>query len=187
MDQTQLTPIADVLLDAYVDRLAYSRRFLHDHGQPPTLASKAHHMRSVAQALVTQADGLMLGGEWSESGRVEITDLTTDRRYLLRGDGAVKIERDVRQIESLFPAAPYISSDVVLLVYRFHHIGLDLSVAGTKHRADKKHLEISGTPTFIATWPWSDDDTTRFEQGFGDDFGDLGDFGEGDVGEGDNQ
>jgi hypothetical protein len=185
MDRPQLSPIADVLADSYLDALGYSHRFLVEHGQPPTLAAKVHHMRSVTQSMINHSEQYTLGTQSIEFGRVEIGDTTTGRCYLLRSDGAVKIERHMSQRETLFPAAQYLASAVVLLIYRFHRAGLDLSVAGTKHQVGKRRLEISGQPTFVGMWAWSTDGPSPFDQGFEDPFGDIGDLGEGDTGEGD--
>ena len=61
------------------------------------------------------------------------------------------------------------------LVYRFGKPGLDLSVAGTRQRPNRKRLELSGKPTFIATWPYHPGDGAPFDQS--DPYGALGDLG----------
>jgi len=175
VNRTQLDPVADILIAAYLETASYSRRFRDEHDQPPTLLSKVHHMRSVAQATLNSSDRYDLGAMFVEFSRVEFEDGNTGRRYLLRSDGALAIERKMRQRETIFDAAMYLDSPVALLVYNFHKVGLDLSVAGTRQAVGSKRLEPTGTPTFIAMWPYANGDTpSAFDQGKGDPFGELG-------------
>jgi len=182
VDRLQLEPVAEILVQAYLDTTSYSRQFHDDYDQPPTQMAKVHHMRSITQAMVNKSDRLSLAEPYIEFSRVEILDADTDRRYLLRSDGATVIERHFKQREALFDATPYITSDITMVVYRFHRNGLDLSVTGARHKAGKVHLEASGIPVYIATWPYSVG-TPPFDQGGDDPFGDLGDLG--DFGDGD--
>ena len=96
---------------------------------------------------------------------------------MLRSSSTVAIEDHKRSQGSLFDApAVYISSPVVLLVYKFHELGLDLSVAGTRLKNGKGRLEPSGPLNFIAMWPYTFGGPTRtFDQSLHDDpFGDVG-------------
>jgi hypothetical protein len=187
VNQEQLAPVADILIPAYLGTASYSKQFNRDYGQPPTLMAKVHHMRSIAQASLNQTDRFLLAEPFVEFGRVQFDDTEHDRSYLLRSESAIEIERVTKQRESLFDPSHYLVSPIVLLVYRFHKNGLDLSVAGAKHAADRVKLEISGTPTYIATWPYTLESSTTissFDQGAEDAFSDLGDmneFGNGDL------
>lgn len=183
MDKNQLGPVAEILIPAYMETAGFSRQFRDDHGQPPTLAAKVHHMRAVAQAMVNKSERLALGDAFSEFGRVEITDPETERCYVLRSDGALAIEQSKRQ-SALFDNTSYLRTDVLLLVYRFHRDGLDLSLAGAHQRAGRKRLEASGPAVFIGTWPYAvADETKPFEQGKQDPFSELGDLPEAEEGD----
>lgn len=96
MDKAHLDPVAEILVAAYLNTASYSWQFNQDHEQPPTAAAKAHHMRSIAQALINGSDRFQLAPPYIEFGRVEFEDTTTGHCYLLRSDGAVKIERSKR-------------------------------------------------------------------------------------------
>jgi hypothetical protein len=185
VEKTQLDPVAAILNQAALETLTYSRGFTDEYGQPPTLASKVQHMRAVTQVMVGRDERFKLGQDYIEFGRVEITDNSSGKRYLLRSDGAVAIEESKRQ-DALFPSAVYIKSDVTLLVYKFHREGLDLSVAGTVSRGGRTRLVASGAPTFVGTWPYSAaHEDASFDQGIEDLFGDLGaldEYGEGEDG-----
>jgi hypothetical protein len=174
MERTQLEPLAEILVPAYHDTAAYSHTFRVDHGFPPTLFAKVHHMRAVVQARVTKGEVFTLDPAYAEFGRVQVTD-GDSTCYLLRSSGAVSIEHAKRQ-GALFNAARFFRSDVVLVIYTFHEDGLDLSVAGTRRRAGSKRLELSGPPMFIGTWPYSTGSPSPFDQGAGDPFSELGDL-----------
>lgn len=182
MNKTQLDPVADVLIAAYLETASYSREFRDEHDQPPTMLAKVHHMRSIVQATLTANDRFDLGASYVEFGRVEFEDLTVGKRYLLRSDGALSIEQKMLQRDAMFETASYLTSDVVLLIHTFHKTGLDLSVAGTRHTLGSKRLVATGRPTFVSTWPYvADDSPSPFNQGAGDPFGEVG--GVGDIGQ----
>lgn len=183
MDSALLDPIADILVPAYLDTVSYSRQFRDEHGGPPTLFAKVHHMRSIVQAMVCNGDQFILDPEYSEFGRVQVSATDSTRCYLLRSSGGVSIERAKQQ--TLFNAATYLRSDVILVVYAFHQQGVDLSVAGTRQRSGSRRLEPSGAATFVGTWPYSAGSPSPFDQGEDDPFGELGDLP--DEGEGEGQ
>jgi hypothetical protein len=185
MPNSELDPIAEYLLTGYSEASIYSRQFKETHKSPPTTMAKVHHMLSVVQALATHGEFLVLGAEYSEYGRVELTSRATEQVYLLRSQAAVSIERSRRQDDALFDSAPYIASAVKMMVHRFHPLGLDLSVAGTRHRAGKKRLEVTGSPTLVGTWLFaSDASEAGFDQGRADSFDELGSLDElGETGE----
>jgi len=169
MDAPELKPIAQLLVDGYLASASFSRTFGDEYDQPPTLMTRVHHMLSVVQAGVGAADGYQLGAEYADYGRVEILDIAHKRVYLLRSASAVNIERNVRnQTEQLFDTSKYISSPVVMLVYKFRAEGLDISIAGTRRLAGKKRkgrLEVTGSPTLVHTWPYDFSTSTTFDQG----------------------
>lgn len=184
MDPTDLDPAAQMFVAAYLDTASHSRQFRDEHGEPPTLFAKIHHMRSIIQTAVNKSDRFKLDPDYSEFGRVQFRDDTTGHWYLLRSNSAVAIERAKTQC-SLFDPSKYLSSEVVLLVQAFHKDGMDLSLAGTRQQIGRKRLEASGIPDFVGTWPYSTGDSSAFNQGEEDAFGELGDLPE--TGQGDSE
>jgi hypothetical protein len=173
MDKAQLDPLAEILVPAYLDTLSYSRQFKDEHGVPPTLFAKVHHLRSIVQAMVNTSDKLLLDSEYSEFGRVQVTHADTSRSYLLRSDGAVSIERAKQEVV-LFDATQYLRSEVILVAYAFHEDGMDLAVGGTRQQVGSRRLEPSGKLTFVGSWPYSFGSTPPFAQGDDDAFSELG-------------
>lgn len=174
--------MAEILVHAYLDTASYSRQFRDEYGSPPTLFSKIHHLRSIVQVTVNKSALFKLEPEYSEFGRVQVLDAESGRRYLLRSHGAVSIEAAKRD-GVLFDATKYLRSEVILLVYSFHEEGMDLSIAGTRQRTQRKRLEASGKATFVGTWPLTDG-PTPFNQGENDAFRELGDLPDEEEGEG---
>lgn len=175
MNSIELAPVAGFMVSSYMDTAAYSKRFLSEHEYPPTAAAKAHHLRSVVQAEITHHGQFELSTAFIELGRVEFLDTATGETYLLRSDRALEIERTLGQNAALFDTTDMISSEVRLLIYKFHLTGLDLSVAGTKRVGGSRRLVASGVPTYIGTWPYSLwDGGGPFDQGAGDPFAELG-------------
>jgi hypothetical protein len=174
VNRDDANPLADHLLRSYNEAAIASRAFKERHGQPPTMMEKAHHVLSVMQALVNNDDRYLLGSEYSEFGRVEVTETATGRVLLLRGSAAVSIERSRAQQE-LFDDTRYLDSPVLMLVRKFHETGLDLSIAGTRHIHGKTHLEATGKPAYLGTWLFAEaSTTTSFDQGYVDPFEELG-------------
>lgn len=178
----ELDPLAEILVQSYLDTASYSRQFKDDYDQPPTVAAKAHHLRSIAQSLVNKHDQLELSPEYVEFGKLEVTDSGTGRSFLVRSNGAVTIERG-RQ-SALFDAARYIASPVTLVVYKFHQLGMDLSVTGTRQECSRRRLLASGLPIYVATWMFASSGGPTFDQGGGDPFGDVGEVIDPDEGTG---
>ncbi len=176
MEKTQLDPVATILADAYLATWAYSRSFRDEYERPPTKAARVQHMRSVAQAGFDDSEQYELK-DYLEFGRVQFTDLQADSTYLLRSQSAVSIESSKQQA-ALFDSTQYLKTDVVMLVYKFHKAGIDLLISGTRHRSNSKHLEATGEPSYVGTWPYevTSGDIPPFDQGYEDPFGDLGDL-----------
>jgi hypothetical protein len=174
MDETELTPAAQLLIDAYLNTQSFSVAFRDEYGRPPTLAAKVHYLRSVFQIRLQGDEAFELENEYAELGRVQYRDLGTGRMYVLRSTSAVSIEAAKAQRWLVDPRR-YLRSEVVALVYHFHKLGLDLSIAGTRKRLTRKRLELSGKPNFIATWPYHPGGGDPFDQS--DPYGELGDLG----------
>ncbi|MBA3360716.1 MAG: hypothetical protein H0T94_04520 [Acidimicrobiia bacterium] len=188
MDVTQLTPLAEILIASYLETAVYSRVFFDERGSRPTTMAKVHHFRSVVQDEIRKDSRFSLSVEYLEFGRVEATDRSTNTRYLLRSDVSAEIDQLNRR-SSLFDASGYIQwlpTEVILLVHRFADDGLELSVAGTKRRIDRTHLEATGTPSLLAIWPYNVvPPRPPFDQQENDPFNELGDLGDEDeAGEG---
>jgi hypothetical protein len=183
MDVAQLQPLAEILVESYLTTISYSRQFLDEHHQPPSIIAKAQHMRSIAQAMVNGHDQLELHADYAEFGKLQVTDLLSDRTYLVRSNSALTIEAAMQG--TLFDPATYITSPVVLLVYKFHEQGMDLSVAGTRLEPGRKRLQATGLPNYVGTWSYSSSSpSATFDQGNRDLFEDLGDEGDRDEGDG---
>ena len=178
MDREQLHPMAEILIQAYLDTLVYSRQFRDQYRYPPTTASKAHHLRSIAQAMVYRDGRFVLETEYLEHGRLGFSLSESEQRYLVRSQSAVAIEANKAQGQ-LFDATKCIKSEVVLVIYKFHENGLDLSIAATQQREDRKRLQASGPPSYVSTWPYSTDGSpSPFDQGGLDPFAELGELGD---------
>jgi len=175
MDKAHLDPIAPLLLAAHADRHAYQRRFMDDHGMPPTSIAGWQHFRAVVQAQVLGADGLELDPGYLEMGRVAFVDRKTKDSFLLRSAPALAIELGQHQEQHLFEVD---ESDVRLLVFRFDTTGLNLSVADTWRKLGGKHLFATGPAVLVGTWPYSSGDPEPFNQGDNDGFEGIGDTGE---------
>lgn len=173
VDETQLAPLAEILVQSYLDTAIYSLQFKDEYGQPPTTMAKVQHLRAIAQALVTKHDQLRLCPDFIEYGKLQIVDLTTDRMYLVRSSAAVAIE-DARQ-GVLFPREA-IQTPIIMVIHKFHPDGLDLSIAGTRQQPGRQRLLASGSATFIATWPFTaaGPPPPPFDQGKEDPFGEVG-------------
>ena len=178
MDIPQLTPLAEVLVQSYLETAVYSRQFTVSYKQPPTTMAKVHHLRAIAQARVAGHDQLRLCPEFVEYGKLQVVDLKTNRIYLVRSSAAVEIE-DRRQMV-LFPREMPETS-VIMVIHKFQRDGLDLSVTGTREQPGRLRLVASGPATFIATWPYATGPTSLpFDQGEEDPFWELGDIAEDD-------
>lgn len=185
MTQPAFTPFAALLVTGYLETSSYSRDFKEQHGFPPNTMSKSQHLRSVVQAAVQRDDGMILGERWVEFGRVEITVRATGDRYVFKSERSLRIEQTMRQRERLFDANTYLEAKAMLLVYRFHTNGVDLSLTGAVVKPSRQTLRAAGEPSFVGTWPYNLGEGESFNQDEGRDaFGDLGDLGLADEDEG---
>ncbi len=191
MERYELDSTARHLVRSYQATAIYSSEFLDEHGSPPTLMSKVHHMRSALQAAMTLDDRYDLMPSYSEFGRVQFKDGKTGHTLLLRSAAAVAIEKAkcFEQMEFFNVSAIEDPSRVRLLVYSFDIDGVNLFVAETAQRANGKTLIARGTPEFVGFWPYStpdDNPQPPFDQKDRDWFGDIGDLrddeGEGETG-----
>ena len=117
--------------------------------------SKAHHLRSVTQALINQNERLELD---SEHAGIQVRP---------------------------FDRSPYLTSGVTLLVYRFQEDGLDLAYSGTRQVRGRRRLVPSGSPEYVGTWPFTASTPPPFDQGGAAAWEGLGELGhdvEGELG-----
>lgn len=178
---------AGLMLSAYRAGVADSRLFMVEHGSPTTLLDKAHRFRSLVQAAVVESDRYRLHPSYAEFGRVQITDVGTGTRHLLRSRRAVSIDADVSPDPQygLFPE-PRCSSDASLpslLAYGFDRRGLNVWVSPTKRRPGSQRLLPAAKLEHVGFWPFEaltppPGDRPRsagtFDQGLEDPFSELG-------------
>jgi len=181
VDREQLDVSAKHLVRSYQATAIYSSEFLEEHGSPPTLMAKVHHMRSVLQAALALDERYDLMPAYSEYGRVQFRDGETGQTLLLRSAAAVVIEKakGFEQMELFSVSGMKDPSRVQLLVYSFDIEGLNLSVAETKQRFSGRSLIARSTPDFIGFWPYSapdDNPQPPFDQTDRDWFRDVGDL-----------
>jgi hypothetical protein len=180
VDQTQLDPLAACLVQGFLETAAHSRQLTEEYGVPPTTMAKRHHLRYVTQVAISHDERFRLGTDFSEFGKIQLTDVRDGNVYLFRSDSSNTIERARFNSNQLFEMAPqYIRSDVILLVYRFAPHGLELSVSGTKQQAGRKRLEASGDPDYVGIWTYDlGGSVPPFDQEEENPFDELGDLGE---------
>jgi hypothetical protein len=187
VQKERLDPVAGHLIGGYLDAAIYSRRFLEDHGIPPTLMAKAHNMRAVVQATITEDSKYELSPDYAEFGRVAFTEIESGIKFLIRSAAAVQVENDKNPGQTaLFDIPePTNPGGVQLIVYRFTPTGMKLSVTRTVRPAGKRRLVALGTPTFVGLWPYSTtmEPQTPFDQDLSDPFSDVGDLGEEEEGD----
>jgi hypothetical protein len=195
ISRASLDPFAAHFLDSYHETAIFNRRFMDDYGTPPTLLTKAHHLRSVVQAKLAQDDDFELLPKFSEFGRVQFID-KDGHELVLRSTSALLIERGEEQPDqqgALFEMhSSYVVdlSPVKLLIYKFAGDGLHLSTCAARKLPQKARLLAYGPATLQGIWPYSDGgdggDGGIFSQDNPDDFGDIGDIdlGGGEEGEG---
>ena len=184
MDQLQLNPFADLYLRDYWDLALVNRAFMDEYKFPLTLAAKAHVLRSVAQAWMTESDLFQLDESYLQSGRLQFTDIGTGKTFLVRSSSSVSIEASTRQRDALFDSRPLLVSDVTMIVYKFHDAGMDLGIAATRRVQNRSRLEAVGAPFHVATWQYSSVETDVFEEGISDPFRDVGEIDESEDGTG---
>lgn len=181
MNKEQLGPVAAHLNVAYADTADYSRKFKDDHhDMPPSVMAKAHHMRSVAQALIGNDERYRLSPQYTEFGRVLFKDLESSIDLLLRSSGAQRIEtlQTTGQLALGIKLDPvFVQSRVRLVVYEFGIDGVHLSIVGTKRPRKGTRLVASGTPVFVGTWAPVLADDEPFDQAAREAFDEVGDIG----------
>lgn len=179
MERSDIDPVAKHLLVAFGDVGTYSRQFTDDQGIPPTLMCKVHHLRSVAQARLSQDERYELRPAYAEFGRVQCFEHSTGMEFVLRSASAVRIEsaKSAHGTAPLFDGQPFkVLSPVRLLINEFTEAGLRLSQASAARATGRSRLEISGEVQFIGLWPYAttDPEGTPFDQGARDTFEEVG-------------
>lgn len=176
MDKQTLSPVAEMVIDSYLDAGAYSRSFRDEHGEPPNNMAKVMHLRSVLQTSLQRSDRYELDQQYRDHGKVEFFDLEDQRTYLLRSSRAVSIDGATGHIKqgTLFDSSSFETSDTTLLISEFDKVGLTFAVARTKQVNGRRRLEMLGSPVPVAKWHYQDADGATFDQGSNDAFVELG-------------
>lgn len=180
VNKEQIDTAAGHLITSYLGTAAYSRDFMDDHGSPPTMMAKTHHMLATMQAALTEDDRYDLLPEYAEFGRVQFRDTETGRVFLLRSLAAVAIEEAAQASGQITMfEVPNIGSAVQLLIYKFTVAGLAMSLADTVRPKKGTRLLARGTPEPVGFWPYAarDESHEPFDQAGPDPFGDVGDVG----------
>jgi hypothetical protein len=190
LERNQVDPFAQILVTAYLGAADGARSFTDEWGSPPTRMHKSHHLRSIAQARITQSDRFDLHPEYVEMGRVQVTDVKTGSSYLIRSKAAIDIEEAFGKPEQLtlfeVPRKNPIGQPY-LLAYSFERGGMRLWVCATKQLSNRSRLLPAGDLEYIGLWPFEGalppggGGGIAFDQGKPDPFDDLGDdvdFGE---------
>lgn len=180
MDETQLNPVAGMMIDSWFATGEFRLTFTANTGLPPTVAARAHVMRSFMQAKLKEHTRYALQQPYAELGRVQFTDRELGKEFLLRSQAAVKIEHGKFHPQLFDSSGLLVKSDVVLLVYDFASDDLTLSIAGTRHVAGRKRLEPTAEPTFVGRWSFitPTDTPPPFDQSERDLFDELDEDGE---------
>jgi hypothetical protein len=179
MREEQLNPVAGMMIDSWFATGEFRLTFTANYDLPPTVAARAHVMRSVMQAKLKEHTRYALHPTYAELGRVQFTDRELDQDFLLRSQSAITIERG-RSLR-LFDSNEYdAKSDVLMLVYDFTSEDLSLSIAGTRHAAGRRRLEPTAEPMFVSSWPFitPTDTPPPFDQSERDLFDELDEDGE---------
>lgn len=141
--------------------------------------ARVHDMRSAMISLVAADDsGLVaLGSEYLDFGKVDLTDVVTGRRYLL------KARSTVNRSGVIEPTLFDLEDAVSVLLYSFENSNLVLEAApvALTRTGDRVRISLLGAIELLGKWPLngdSDDSGTTFDQGSKDKFDDLGDIGE---------
>jgi hypothetical protein len=182
MREEQLNPVAGMMIDSWLATGEFRLTFADDYGLPPTVAARAHVMRSVMQAKLKDHDRYSLHPSYAELGRVQFTDRDLDQDFLLRSQSAFTIEHG-KTHPQLFDSIEYLKSDVLMLVYDFTSADLSLSITGTRHAANRTRLEPTAEPTFVGRWSFiaPTDTPPPFDQSERDLFDELDQDGESEV------
>lgn len=128
LERHEVDAFAQILLAAYVGAAADARTFTAEWGSPPTRMDKSHRFRSIAQAQIAQSDQFALHQEYMESGRVQVTDMSTRDSYLIRSKAAIDIEEALSGAEQLVlfePPRQNRSGHPKLLAYTFERAACD--------------------------------------------------------------
>lgn len=175
-----LNPIAQSLLVARTFTESVSAQHFREFEMPLTVMAKAHNLRSVVQAQVIlgNAPGWDLVPSYLSFGRVEVVEVASLRHYLLKARTALPVELAFQpsffdDIEDQEPGTAPLS----LLLYEFTRDHLELtSVAAESVKLNgRRRFQIRGPIESHGRWTYypQADGTPAFDQGAGDDFGDI--------------
>lgn len=181
IDEPGIDPFAQILMSAYLAAAADASAFHAEHDFPTTRMDKAHRFRSFVQASVGHSDRYSLHPEYMESGRVQVTDISTQWSCLIRSKSAITIEEAMgsRGQLTLFAMPRRTTTDLPsLLAYGFERTGMGLWACPTKQIPQRKRLVPAGSLEFVGFWKF--DAATppgggpTFDQGEIDPFDELG-------------
>lgn len=174
----QLDPIAKTI---WTGR-SYAQEMDSDHfdrfDSHASIMAKAHMMRSVVQAEVTNGNtpGFTLVDDYLGFGRVEVIEVGTGQHFLLKARSAVRFEI-TRQQAFVFPDQPVGTNPLTLLLYQFGSGGLSFATLRAEQRQSNRKRQIvvlDDTITEAGIWPPFDArDMPLFDQGISDDFSDI--------------
>ena len=190
IDESGIDPFAHILVSAYLATAADARAFHTEHDFPTTRMDKAHRFRSLVQASVGHSTRYALHPEYMESGRVQVTDTSTQWSCLIRSKSAIAIEEAMKSPGQLaLFAMPRRTTTGLpsLLAYDFERTGMGLWSCPTKQMPQRKRLVPAGRLEFVGFWKFDtvtppDGGGPTFDQGEVDPFEELGnpDLGEAD-------
>lgn len=189
-------PFAKILVSSYIGAAADARSFTAEWNYPPTRMQKVHTFRSVVQAHVLYSDRYALHGEYSEQGRVQVTDTGNGHSYLIRSRSMIDIDEALKRQLVLFELPRQSPRSLrglpSMLAYKFERKGMTLWICATKQvNQDSRRLVPAGKLELLGFWPFVDETIPpspngggeRFDQGDSDPFADLGNPDIDDLGE----
>ena len=190
-EQLAVDPFARILLSAYLAAAADAQAFCTEHRFPTTRMDKAHRFRSLVQAQVGHSTRYLLHPEYSEAGRVQVTDESTQLSYLIRSKSAITIENATASPSQLglFDIPTGTRNGLpALLAYEFQPAGMALWTCLTTQMPQRKRLMPAGALEFIGFWKFVEaippgGGESVFDQGEADPFDELGNPDLGEAGE----
>ena len=175
-----LQPVADALLlgRSYAESQAID--FLHQFKYPATTMLRAHYMRAVVQGQVQNGavEGFSLVNNYLDSGKVEIVHDDDRRHYLLKARCALRFESSAQGnlLDQLQEPRHAGLGPLKLLLYLFRGDELELATVPVEimKRNRRKVFQLLGEVVEVGVWSSASiPGMEPFDQGLGDDFGDM--------------
>lgn len=173
-----LEPVVGALLEGRTFAESVATDHFKEYQQPLIVMARAHTMRSVVQSLLINGDvgGYSLAdASYLSFGRVEILRQEDQQHFLLKARSAFPVELSYqgRLFENDSPPG---TRPLQLLLYRFQRDEVTLATVPVERvRLDERNrFQLLGK--VIEVWPTAATvEPAAFDQGPGDDFGDLSD------------